>query len=113
VAVAHLSRPDVSVCDSPEELSPDITGQEWEFVSELAVQIRSNNSDRVHSAFMPLDIAAEARSWRDSHGGPGETTPEQIFCLQLLTERMRRAAARNRRSEIVRVNCDSLDGYIW
>jgi hypothetical protein len=34
---------------------------------------------------MPLDIAAEARSWRDSHGGPGETTPEQIFCLQLLT----------------------------
>jgi hypothetical protein len=39
----------------------------------------------VHSAFMPLDIAAEARSWRDSHGGPGETTPEQIFCLQLLT----------------------------
>jgi hypothetical protein len=52
----------------------------------------------VHSAFMPLDIAAEARSWRDSHGGPGETTPEQIFCLQLLTERMWRAAARNRRS---------------
>jgi hypothetical protein len=29
-------------------------------------------------------------------GGPGETTPEQIFCLQLLTERMWRAAARNR-----------------
>jgi hypothetical protein len=47
---------------------------------------------------MPLDIAAEARSWRDSHGDPGETTPEQIFCLQLLTERMWRAAARNRRS---------------
>jgi hypothetical protein len=40
------SRPDVSVCDSPGELSPDIAGQEWEVVSELAVQIRSNNSDR-------------------------------------------------------------------
>jgi hypothetical protein len=53
---------------------------------------------------MPLDIAAEARSWRDSHGGPGETTPEQIFCLQLLTERMWRAAAPIRRSEIVRTN---------
>jgi hypothetical protein len=57
----------------------------------------------VHSAFMPLDIAAEARSWRDSHGGPGETTPEQIFCLQLLTERMWRAAARNRRSGSMRL----------
>jgi len=34
------------VCDSPEELSPDIAGQDWEVVSELAVQIRSNNSDR-------------------------------------------------------------------
>jgi hypothetical protein len=35
-----------SVCDSPEELSPDIAGQDWEVGPELAVQIRSNNSDR-------------------------------------------------------------------
>jgi predicted NACHT family NTPase len=45
-AAAHLA----AVCDSPEELArelaPRIARQEWEVVAELAVQIKSNNSDR-------------------------------------------------------------------
>ena len=45
-AAAHLA----AVCDSPEELArelaPRIARQEWEVVAELAIQIKSNNSDR-------------------------------------------------------------------
>jgi hypothetical protein len=45
-AAAHLA----AVCDSPEDLArtliPRIALQEWEVVAELAVQIKSDNSDR-------------------------------------------------------------------
>ena len=45
-AAAHLA----AICDSPEELAlalaPQIARQEWEVVAELAIQIKSSNSDR-------------------------------------------------------------------
>ena len=64
-AAAHLA----AVCDSPEglarELAPRIARQEWEVVAELAVQIKSSNSDRGLQRIYAVLLGDDSRSIQD------------------------------------------------
>jgi hypothetical protein len=61
-AAAHLA----AVCDSPEDLARElalrIARQEWEVVAELAVQIKSNNSDRGAQRIYAILLGDDTRS---------------------------------------------------
>jgi NACHT domain len=62
---AHLA----AACDSPEdlarELAPRIARQQWEVVAELAVQIKSNNSDRGAQRIYAVLLGDDSRSLQD------------------------------------------------
>jgi hypothetical protein len=64
-AAAHLA----ALCDSPEELSrtllPRIARQEWEVVAELAVQIKSGNSDRGAQRIYAAMLGDGSRSFQE------------------------------------------------
>ena len=64
-AAAHLA----ALCDSPEdlarELGPRIARQEWEVAAELAVQIKSNNSDRGAQRIYAVLLGDASRSPQD------------------------------------------------
>jgi hypothetical protein len=64
-AAAHLA----AVCDSPEELAralaPRIARQEWEVVAELAVQIKSGNSDRGAQRIYATLLSDDSQSLQD------------------------------------------------
>jgi len=64
-AAAHLA----AMCDSPEdlarELAPRIALEEWEVVAELAVQIKSSNSDRGAQRIYATLLGDDSRSLQD------------------------------------------------